>query len=220
MNTIGKFCIPCEQNITSWNNRLMVLGVVVAFHGLAMVLWFHGSRHEASPADALEISFEVSVPHTTSLVKQASRVEAVAQPPQNIQPAPAKQVQVVEKAQAEPAAETTPVTTQPVAAAPAMPAVVKITEPDYKASYLNNTPPGYPLAARRMGMQGRVLLHVEVLAAGVSGKIEVSQSSGHAMLDMAAMNAVKGWHFIPATQAGQAVDKWFIIPIQFSLKEV
>ena len=91
-------------------------------------------------------------------------------------------------------------------------------EPDYKASYLNNHL-AYPLAARRMGLQGRVVLNVEVLAEGLCGQVNVRQSSGHEILDNAAMQSVKTWKFIPAHHAGDAVTKWFMVPIQFSLKD-
>jgi protein TonB len=94
-----------------------------------------------------------------------------------------------------------------------------VTEPDYMASYLNNPPPPYPLAARRMGLQGKVVLDVEVLAEGVSGQVNVRQSSGHDMLDNSALHTVKSWRFIPARQAGRAITKWFKVPIQFSLKD-
>lgn len=90
-------------------------------------------------------------------------------------------------------------------------------EPDYKASYLNNPRPAYPFAARRMGMQGKVVLNVEVLAAGLCGQVNVHQSSGHEMLDNAALQTVKTWKFVPARHGGQDVTKWFKIPIQFSL---
>jgi periplasmic protein TonB len=111
---------------------------------------------------------------------------------------------------------------EPVVAAspPAAPnaAVVVEVEPDYKASYLNNRLI-YPLAARRMGIQGRVVLEVEVLAEGVSGQINVAQSSGHAVLDKAALESVKTWCFIPARRAGQSYTKWFKVPVQFLLKD-
>ena len=44
-------------------------------------------------------------------------------------------------------------------------------------------------------------------------------SSDYAMLDNAVLEAAKPWHFVPAIQSGNAVDKWFIIPVQFSLKD-
>ncbi|MFA6922067.1 MAG: energy transducer TonB, partial [Gallionella sp.] len=77
----------------------------------------------------------------------------------------------------------------PVAAAPAVAvAPVVDTEPDYKAGYLNNPRPAYPMVARKMGWEGRVILNVEVLAEGTCGAINVLTSSGREALDNAAIH--------------------------------
>jgi protein TonB len=104
---------------------------------------------------------------------------------------------------------------QPVTAPPSLPD----REPDYQAAYLNNPVPTYPMVARRMGWQGRVVLNVEVLASGLPGQIKLHQSSGHDVLDNAAMQAVRGWRFVAARHGGQVVSKWFLVPIPFILKE-
>jgi protein TonB len=104
---------------------------------------------------------------------------------------------------------------QPVNAAPGLPD----REPDYQAAYLNNPIPAYPMAARRMGWQGRVVLNVEVLANGLPGQIKLHQSSGHEVLDNAALQAVRSWRFVPARQGGQVVTQRFLVPIPFILKE-
>ena len=54
-----------------------------------------------------------------------------------------------------------------------------------------NKAPSYPHMARRMGLQGKVVLNVEVLANGSCGQINVAQSSGHTALDNNALSAVK-----------------------------
>ena len=98
-------------------------------------------------------------------------------------------------------------------------APVADVEPDYKAAYLNNPRPAYPMVARRMGWQGRVILNVEVLAEGACGGVNVYRSSGHEVLDNAAMNTVKSWQFVPAKRAGRVVTQWFKVPIVFSLED-
>ena len=75
------------------------------------------------------------------------------------------------------------------------------------------------MVARRMGWQGRVVLNVEVLASGLPGQVKLHQSSGHDVLDNAALQAVRGWRFVAARQGGQVVSKWFLVPIPFILKE-
>ena len=108
-----------------------------------------------------------------------------------------------------------------VSSAPPQPAPPSLPdrEPDYQAAYLNNPIPAYPMVARRMGWQGRVVLNVEVLASGLPGQIKLHQSSGHDVLDNAAMQAVRNWRFVAARQSGQVVTKWFLVPIPFILKE-
>ena len=100
-----------------------------------------------------------------------------------------------------------------------MPATARNTDADYKAAYLNNPRPAYPLLAIRQGAQGEVLLLVEVLPDGRAGRIELEKPSGHAILDAAAMNAVRAWRFTPARKDGLLTTQTVRIPIHFSLKE-
>jgi len=92
-------------------------------------------------------------------------------------------------------------------------------EPDYVARYLHNPPPPYPWQARRMGIEGRVVLHVEILQNGNTGRIEIRQSSGHELLDQAAIRAVGDWRFDPARAAGTPITAWADVPISFRLTE-
>lgn len=101
---------------------------------------------------------------------------------------------------------------------PAAPVVLD-TQPDFRADYLNNPRPSYPQAARRMGFQGRVVLNVEVLASGRAGQVQLHSSSGHEILDNAALQTVRTWRFSPARRLGQAVTEWFLVPVNFSLED-
>ncbi len=110
-------------------------------------------------------------------------------------------------------------TAQPVQQTEALPSPVQLdAEPDYRADYLNNLRPPYPMVARRMGYHGKVVLDVEVLAEGRAGDVQVHQSSGFTILDNAALQTVKTWRFTPAKRFGQAVTKRFLVPIKFSLE--
>ena len=100
-----------------------------------------------------------------------------------------------------------------------MPASSRSTDADYKAAYLNNPRPAYPLLAIRQGAQGQVLLLVEVLRDGRAGRIDLEKSSGHAALDAAAINAVRAWRFTPARKDGLLAKQTVSIPIQFNLKD-
>lgn len=84
-----------------------------------------------------------------------------------------------------------------------------------------NRPPAYPGEARRRGWEGTVVLDVEVLPAGDTGRIVVARSSGHSILDDAAMDAVRHWRFRPArTASGQQLEKRcnVTLPINFVLR--
>ena len=95
----------------------------------------------------------------------------------------------------------------------------RASEPDYIARYLHNPPPPYPSQARRMGIEGRVVLQVEILQNGNAGRIEILRSSGHELLDQAAIKAVGGWRFAPARVAGAPVTAWAEVPISFRLTD-
>ncbi len=80
-----------------------------------------------------------------------------------------------------------------------------------------NVAPRYPRLARRRGLQGRVVLTLEVSAGGTPQKTTVAKSSGVKMLDDAAREAVSRWRFEPALEAGRAVPAKVQVPIVFRL---
>lgn len=90
-------------------------------------------------------------------------------------------------------------------------------EANYHANYASNPKPEYPAIAKSREWQGKVLLRVQVSTEGLSESVEVEKSSGHDMLDDAAMEAVKRWRFIPAKRGETAIASSVIVPINFSL---
>ncbi len=87
---------------------------------------------------------------------------------------------------------------------------------DLKGGY--QVMPLYPLAARREGREGDVLLKVKVLANGRIGDISVARSSQSPDLDAAAIDAVTQWQFEPARRNGIAVQQITLLPIHFDLR--
>ena len=81
-----------------------------------------------------------------------------------------------------------------------------------------NPKPLYPVRAVRKGLQGRVVLNVEVLPSGDAGILKTAISSGHWVLDQAAIKAVRQWQFTPAKLAGISVLSYVQVPIQFKLR--
>ncbi|MBU6140329.1 MAG: energy transducer TonB [Proteobacteria bacterium] len=91
------------------------------------------------------------------------------------------------------------------------------SEPVFNANYLNNPAPYYPANAKRKGIQGKVLLSVLVKIDGTPALVEISHSSGSQDLDLAALDAVKQWKFIPARSRGESVEASVIVPVEFKI---
>lgn len=83
--------------------------------------------------------------------------------------------------------------------------------------YKKNAPPVYPAIARMRGYEGVVLLSAEVLPDGRVGNMKIRKSSGYAILDRSAMEAVKPWKFEPAKKSGNPFTVWVDLPIKFIL---
>jgi protein TonB len=94
-----------------------------------------------------------------------------------------------------------------------------VVPPDYRAAYLNNPGPRYPVASRRRREEGIVLLKVHVSPEGAPVQVLVDRSSGFEERDRAAVSVVQErWKFVPARQGSQAVAAWVAVPMQFELK--
>jgi protein TonB len=89
--------------------------------------------------------------------------------------------------------------------------------PRFNATYLANPPPPYPASARRRGIEGAVFIDARVGVGGEARELKLATSSGDAALDSAAMDAVRGWRFVPARRGEQAVEAWVRIPLVFRL---
>lgn len=83
---------------------------------------------------------------------------------------------------------------------------------------VRNDPPSYPALARRLGYEGKVELYAEILASGVCGEIRIRRSSGHRMLDQAAIRAVRRWRFQPGQRWGRPIATWIMVPIEFNIE--
>jgi protein TonB len=100
---------------------------------------------------------------------------------------------------------------------PATPTEEPLIEARADVGALNNPKPPYPLAARRLGIEGIVRLAVLVRADGRCAEVRIEASSGSELLDQSALETVRRWRFLPARRGAQAVDTWVEIPIRFRL---
>lgn len=91
--------------------------------------------------------------------------------------------------------------------------------PRYDADYLHNPAPPYPALARRLRLEGRVVLRVRVGVQGAPLETLVDTSSGYDILDQAAMVAVREWRFVPARQGIAAIEAWVQVPVSFRLTD-
>lgn len=76
-------------------------------------------------------------------------------------------------------------------------------------------PPTYPPAALRNGVEGSVVVRVDVDATGYPMNVTIIQRSGSRDLDRAAADAVRRWRFLPAQNNGQAVPGSIEVPFDF-----
>jgi len=117
------------------------------------------------------------------------------------------------------AVPATPATAEATAVATAAPMLTaSVIPPRPLAGMQNNRAPVYPEIARRRGEQGRVMLRVDVSASGAPVAVQVVGTSGYPVLDAAAESAVRGWRFVPATEAGRPVAAAAEVPINFQLE--
>lgn len=135
-------------------------------------------------------------------------------------PAPALTVPAPEPigpSPATPAPSAPPISPVPVVPAPSTPSP-RLELPSSNAAYLQNPAPAYPVASKRMGEQGKVVLRVLIGADGLPQKIELQQSSGYDRLDRQAQEAVMRWRFVAGKRNGIAEAMWHLVPINFVLE--
>jgi len=219
------------------NRRLLSItaAVVVGLHVLVLFLWGIDGRVDAisqRPDLHIEFSTAAPVPSATAAPVAAPATQPVTPPtPPPLRPAPSKPVAPT-PTPPEPTAATSaaptpsaPTDPEPRITAPAasgrdaniLPSTLS-ADADYTAAELHNPKPIYPFTAVRQGLQGRVLLLVEVQADGRAGRVSIDQSSGHAILDASAMNTVRRWRFIPARKDGVFYAQSIRVPIDFNLQ--
>ncbi|MGP1395090.1 MAG: TonB family protein [Inquilinaceae bacterium] len=178
---------------------------------------------------------------TAKVAVDALKIMTLVQPPATVKPRPAPDRSAAQPAETVPSAPiaatravTPPAppadrTSQPTPAsfgsaasatdgASSAPAHVGTTGPRVMAGNAANRPPAYPSAARRRGLEGRVVLTVTVSAAGAVTNIAVRISSGASILDDAAVEAVRAWSFDPGRTGGVAAAGRVDVPIVFRLE--
>jgi len=78
--------------------------------------------------------------------------------------------------------------------------------------------PEYPKRSLRMRQEGVIWLHVLISDTGARQDIKLHKPSQYALLNQAAIKAVKRWTFDPNIVNGRAVQSWVEIPIEFKIQ--
>ncbi|HTT04920.1 MAG TPA: energy transducer TonB, partial [Steroidobacteraceae bacterium] len=102
-----------------------------------------------------------------------------------------------------------------VVAAPIHVAPVPKVQP--RPTFIPDVNDYYPDSSRRNNEEGRALVNVCVDTRGRVATVKVSSSTGHPMLDEAALKVAKAFRFKPATQGGKPVDDCVSLPVKFVL---
>lgn len=209
---------------------LPYLTLSLLVHALLLAWPRFGAYQEAlpPPVDVLAVSFvapPTPLPTAGAEVRPAEPA-SVPPPPQRVARTPRTTVAAVKRNDAPFAVSAAPdlvaAAPLPVATAgdgrpPAAP--VLATAPSFNAAYLHNPAPVYPPPSRRLGEEGKVLLHVKVSAAGQPVAVDLEKSSNFERLDEAARHAVARWRFVPAKRGDEAVEGSVIVPIVFRLDD-
>ncbi|WP_099527407.1 energy transducer TonB [Stenotrophomonas maltophilia] len=136
-------------------------------------------------------------------------VTIVDAPPSPVPPPP--QAPVVDVPEPRPSDIVTP----PSPPAPAAPATSIEASVDISSKAMN--PPRYPPAAFRAGIQGEVILIIDVDANGNVTNVTVEKSSRNRDLDRAAMEAARKWRFNAAESGGKKAAGRVRVPVNFAL---
>jgi protein TonB len=202
--------------------RWPALLAIVALHGLAVAtLDLAGvlpSRRIASELKLIALSPELAppppaAPKPDSPVPVPVKLATATVP---VPPAPVVQASTLAASVATPNPVVAPppaAAPAPVAAAPAGPVQVA----DLETRAVSIVAPKYPLESRRRREQGTVRLSVTLGLDGAVASVSVSQSSGFARLDKAALDAVRRWRWSPTVRGGERVAVSGLVEIPFEL---
>lgn len=197
---------PNQEGIVSRGGpALAVIGIhILIIYGLAATMGVVKVPQFVAPIEAVFIPEETQTePEPPAPVKpEIDQVMPTEQPMPDIQ---------FDEPVVPPAETAVPASENAIAATTASGAVAQ----ELKTS--NRVEPSYPPASRRAGEEGTVRLKVLVDEKGRPRDVAVAQSSGFSRLDEAAMQAVRKWRFVAATDGTNPVSAWTQVAITFRL---
>jgi protein TonB len=193
-----------------FSKRLIIFIAIVAFHGL--IVWAFVTGLATSGARLVATILRTNI-------IQTEKVQELPPPPPQAKlnvPPPVTVVapDVIINIPTAPPPVTVvkaPTVVKPIAPPPPAPIVpVKVTYAPDPADY-------YPAQSRRNNEEGRAMVHICVDERGRVATAAIDGSSGHALLDDAAVKLAKLYRFKPATQGGKPVQQCTGLPVKFVL---
>lgn len=193
-----------------FSKRLLVLVAIIAFH--ALIVWAFMSGLATNTARILQTILKTNIIETEKvqeLPPPPPQVKLNAPPPVTVVapdvviniPPPPPPVTIAPK----------PVAAKPISAPPAPVIAAKVT-------YTPDTSDYYPPQSQRNNEEGRAMVRVCVDERGRVASVTLDSSTGHALLDDAALRVAKQARFKAATQAGKPVQWCGAMPVKFTLK--
>lgn len=104
------------------------------------------------------------------------------------------------------------------AARPAEEAVLPPPPSEVSPRLLKKVEPAYPRLAKLAGVEGLVVLSLQVDESGNVSEAKVIKSLGNTGCDEAAVTAALQWKFAPALRQGKPASVWITAPILFTLR--
>lgn len=86
-----------------------------------------------------------------------------------------------------------------------------------EAKILQAPPPSYPIDVKRAGIEGEVILNLEIDANGQVTNANINKGSGNELLDAAAVEGVKNYLYKPAERDGVKVESTKLTRVKFVL---
>ena len=200
---------PQESNFFS--KRLVVFVAIVVLH--VVIIYAFASGLAKSGQRYLQTILQTNIIQTEKpkdLPPPPPPVDLKERPPvQMIAP----EINITVPVEAPPPPITN-VTTQPQAPPPPR-AMVPGTP--VKPTFVPDVQDYYPEVSRRNGEEGRAIVKVCVNVAGKIDSVEIANSTGHPLLDEAALKVAKAFRFKPATSEGKPVVSCPTLPVKFEL---
>lgn len=184
---------------------------------------------ELQPLQWVSVLPPPAIQPTTANKPRSEPAEAKSKAPPAASPTPTPTQIPVAAAQTSVATESVQASQEPSEAIHSAPALetapsrgsqgtAQITKPSSREFAQFNPKPPYPALAKRLRIQGTVVVRVWVKPDGWVGHGRVAVSSGEPMLDDSALSTVLTWRFTPGTVDGVAQGMWLTQPVRFLLR--